>query len=102
MRIDRRIFSFCILTPQDHLNETMDAQMLMVDARRPNPWNASQHHHDETGCLKMYDSGIFDIKVDTGNDTCANATGHPACEYTGTICWRLACVAPRDSIWKCT
>ena len=35
----------------------------MVDTRRPNPWNASQHEPDKTGCLKMYDSGVFDIKV---------------------------------------
>ena len=41
----------------------MNAQMEMVDTRRPSPWNASQHEPDKTGCLKMYDSGVFDIKV---------------------------------------
>ena len=48
---------------RDHLNETMNAQMEMVDTRRPSPWNASQHEPEATGCLKMFDSGVFDIKV---------------------------------------
>ena len=80
----------------------------MADTRRPLPWNASQHEPDKTGCLKMYDTGIFDIKVDTYgangvNDTCAapNVTGDPACEYTACYTTRgERCVFPFLHEWE--
>ena len=58
--------------------------------------------------LKMYDTGIFDIKVDTYgangvNDTCAapNVTGDPACEYTACYTTRgERCVFPFLHEWE--
>ena len=56
----------------------------------------------------MYDTGIFDIKVDTYgangvNDTCAapNVTGDPACEYTACYTTRgERCVFPFLHEWE--
>jgi hypothetical protein len=65
---------------KDDEGNPIDPQSTITDTRLPLPWNATAFHPNATGCLKMYNSGVVDIKKD-GDSTCGNDTTSPVCEY---------------------